>query len=240
LRSRFHWPRVKIAPLVALFVVIDGAFLIGNLPKLPQGGYIPVAIAIFMFVLFTTWTAGRRRLAMALAALSTPIEEFVREVGDAPATTVDSTAIFLTPHPDGVPFILRHHWLRTRMLREEVVLLTIITHRRPYVDPAQRVSVEQIVPRLTRIKANYGFMEIPDVVEALRRCQPHLPDEINLADADYFFARPRIDHRNEPGHGFPGWRRWLLGYMMRNANPLTDSLGIPSDRIIEFGVTLRV
>ena len=240
LRSRFHWPIEKIAPLIALFLIVDGAFLIGNLPKLPQGGYIPIAIAVFMFTLFTTWTAGRRRLAMALAALSTPIEEFVREVGDAPATTVDSTAIFLTPHPDGVPFILRHHWLRTRMLREEVVLLTIVTHRRPYIDPTERVSIEQIVPRLTRIKANYGFMETPDAVDALRRCQPHLPGEINLADADYFFARPRIVHRNEPGHGFPGWRRWLLGYMMRNANPLTDSLGIPSDRIIEFGVTLRV
>ena len=240
LRYRFHWSKIRVAPLVALFLIIDGAFLVGNLPKLPQGGYIPVAIALFIFTLFTTWTAGRRRLAMALAALSTPIAEFVRAVGPAPATTAASTAIFLTPHADGVPFILRHHWLRTRMLREEVVLLTIVTHRRPYVDPSERVNIEQIVPRLTRIKANYGFMETPDVVEALRRCQTQLPAEINLAEADYFFARPRVVHRNEPGHGFPSWRRWLLIFMMRNANPLTDSLGIPSDRIVEFSVTLHV
>ncbi len=87
LRRRFTWPWAGIVPLVALFLIVDGAFLAGNLPKLPQGGYIPVAIALVIFTLFTTWVAGRRRLAMALAALSTPVEEFVREVDDRPAST---------------------------------------------------------------------------------------------------------------------------------------------------------
>ena len=118
---------------------------------------------MLIYTLFTTWVAGRRRLATALAALSTPVAVFVREVGRKPASTIDGTAIFLTPHPEGIPFILRHHWLRSRVLREEVVLLTIVNHRRPYVDPAERVRIEQIVPRLTRITAHYGFMETPDV-----------------------------------------------------------------------------
>ncbi|HEV2644609.1 MAG TPA: KUP/HAK/KT family potassium transporter [Candidatus Elarobacter sp.] len=240
LRRRFKWPMVGIVPLVALFLIVDGAFLAGNLPKLPQGGYIPVAIALIIFTLFTTWVAGRRRLAMALAALSTPVEEFVRDVDQKPASTADGTAIFLTPHPEGIPFILRHHWLHNRVLREEVVLLTIINHRVPYVDPAERVTIEQIVPRLTRVTAHYGFMEEANVNEILSHCRPQIPKEIELEDADYFLARPRIVPRNEPGHGFPKWRRWLLSYMMRNANPLTDSLGIAPDRIIEFGVELKV
>jgi KUP system potassium uptake protein len=240
LRRRFRWPMIRVVPLAALFLIVDGAFLIGNLPKLPQGGYIPVAIALVIFTLFTTWVGGRRRLAMALAELSTPLDEFVREVDHKPASTADGTAIFLTPHPEGIPFVLRHHWLRKGVFREEVVLLTIVNHRRPYVDPAHRVVIEQIVPRLTRITANYGFMEEPNVNDILARCRPRIPPEIELEDADYFLARPRIVPRNEPGRGFPKWRRWLLSFMMRNANPLTDSLGIPPDRIIEFGVVLRV
>jgi KUP system potassium uptake protein len=239
LRERFKWAVPPIVALVALFFVVDVAFLIGNLPKFFEGGYIPVSIAAVMFTLFTTWVAGRRRLAMALAALSTPVEEFVREVGDKPASKADGTAIFLTPHPEGIPFILRHHWLKTRTLTEEVALLTIVTTRRPHVDPANRVRIEQIVPRLTRVTAYYGFMETPDVNEILAHCRPHVPPEIELEDADYFLARPRIIPQTEPG-GFPGWRRWLLSFMMRNATPLTDSLGIQPDRIIEFGVALRV
>jgi K+ transporter len=46
--------------------------------------------------------------------------------------------------------------------------------------------------------------------------------------------------RREGKGAFPAWKRWLLTYMMRNANPYTDSLGIPPDRIVEFSVALRV
>jgi KUP system potassium uptake protein len=240
LRTRFRWALPQIAALVALFLVVDVAFLVGNLPKFLEGGYIPVAIAVIVFTLFTTWVAGRRRLAKALAALSTPVEEFVREVDHKPATTADGTAIFLTPHPEGIPFILRHHWLRSRVLREEVVLLTIVNTRRPYVDPLERVTIEQIVPRLTRVTAHYGFMETPNVNEILSHCRAQIPSEIDLLDADFFLARPRIVPSGDDPRRFPAWRRWLLSYMMRNANPLTDSLGIAPDRIIEFGVELRV
>jgi KUP system potassium uptake protein len=239
LRERFKWTLPMIVPLVVLFLIVDCAFLIGNVPKFFEGGYIPVGIAVVVFTLLTTWVSGRRRLATALAALSTPVEEFVRLVDDKPATKEDSTAIFLTPHPDGIPFILRHHWLRTRMLQEEVVLLTITVTRRPYVDPPNRVKIEQIVPRLTRVTAYYGFMETPDVNDILSHCRPQIPPEIELEDADYFLARPRIVAVSA-SRAFPAWRRWLLGFMMRNATPLTDSLGIPPDRIIEFGIKLPV
>jgi KUP system potassium uptake protein len=239
LRGRFKWSVAQTVALVGLFLIVDLAFLIGNLPKFAEGGYVPVGIALVVFTLFTTWVAGRRRLAIALSKLSTPVAEFVKEISGRPATLADGTAIFLTPHPEGIPFILQHHWLRTRMLREEVVLLTIVNTRRPYVDPANRVRIEQIVPRLTRVTAYYGFMETPNVGEILSRCRPQLPKEIDLDDADFFLARPRIVKRTDR-RKFPKWRRWLLAYMMRNAKPLTDSLGIPPDRIIEFGVALRV
>jgi KUP system potassium uptake protein len=239
LRGRFKWGIVQTVAIVALFLIVDLAFLIGNLPKFPEGGYIPVGIALIVFTLFTTWVAGRRRLAIALSKLSTPVEDFVKEVRNRPATKEDGTAIFLTPHPEGIPFILRHHWLRARMLREEIVLLTIVTTRHPHVDPASRVRIEQIVPRLTRITAFYGFMESPKVNEIISHCRPELPAEINLDEADFFLARPRIVARTDR-YRFPKWRRWLLAYMIRNAKPLTDSLGIPPERIIEFGVALRV
>src|SRR5665213_2048389 len=143
--------------LAVTVTMLADSFVIGNLPKFAEGGYIPVGIAVVVFILFTTWVAGRRRLATALSKLATPVETFIKEVKDRPATTADGTAIFLTPHPEGIPFILRHHWLRSRVLREEVVLLTIVNTRRPYVDPATRVRIEQIVPRLTRVAGStYG------------------------------------------------------------------------------------
>ena len=46
LRRRWKWAVAAIVPLVALFIAIDGAFLIGNLPKLLEGGYVPLGIAL--------------------------------------------------------------------------------------------------------------------------------------------------------------------------------------------------
>jgi KUP system potassium uptake protein len=239
MRRRFRWSPVAIALLVPIFLIVDLAFLAGNLPKLPEGGYFPLAIAVVVFVIFTTWVAGRTQIAVAVAMLSVPVEEFIREVDHEPASFAEGTAIFLTPYPEGIPFILRHHWLKTRSFREEVVLLTIVNERRPYVSAEERVEVTQIVPRLTRVKAHYGFMETPNIHEIVGHCRPHVPPEIELEDADYFLARPRLrTGKHDPS--WPAWRRWLLDYMMRNANPLTDSLGIPVDRIIEFGVALQL
>ena len=239
LHRRFRWRVGLIAPLVAVFVIVDCAFLAGNLPKLAEGGWVPLLVAAVIFTMFTTWVKGRRRLAISLAQLSTPVEEFVREVGDSPATEDHGTAIFLTPHPEGIPFVLRHHWLKNRILDEEIVILTILNQKKPYVDLDRRVTIEQLVPRLWRVTARYGFMETPNVNEILHRCRPAIPPEVELEDADFFLARPRLVPV-EGRHGFPRWRRWLLAYMMRNANPFTDSLGIPPDRIVEFSVPLRV
>lgn len=240
LHRRFRWRMVQIVPLISLFLIVDLSFLLGNLSKLLRGGYVPVSIALVIFLLFTTWTMGRRRLSLAFSALATPIDAFVAEVGSRPASFAEGTAIFLTPHPDGVPFVLRHHWLKTRVFREEVVILTILSKRIPYVDPAHRVKIDEIVPRLTRISAAYGFMEVPNVIELLKTCQPKIPPQIDLAEADYFFARPRLTHKHGDRTSLQPWRRGLLAFMMRNANPLTDSLGIPPDRIIEFGVEIPV
>ncbi len=239
LRARFRWKVVPTVALVAVFLVVDLAFLVGNLPKFTEGGYIPVAIAIVVYTLFTTWVAGRRRLAKALVALSTPVADFVRQIEATPGPAT-GTAVFLTPHPEGIPFLLRHHWLRSRMLREHVLLLTIANTRRPYVDPADRVKIETVAARVTRVTAYYGFMERPDVGDILRACRPGIPQDVDLEDADYLLARPRIVRSDVRARRFWTWRRWLLLLMMRNANPLTDSLGIAPDRIIEFGVAVPV
>jgi hypothetical protein len=38
----------------------------------------------------------------------------------------------------------------------------------------------------------------------------------------------------------PGCRRTLLGGMLRNTRALTDYLNLPVDRVVEFGVAVRV
>jgi KUP system potassium uptake protein len=239
LPQRFGWADDATSAFVAAFVAIDGGFLVGNMVKLADGAWLPATVALTIFAVYTTWVAGRRRLATAMDALSTPVDAFVAELAKVPPSRTEGTAVFLTPLPDGVPFLMRHHWLKTRALREQIVLMTIVNERRPYVDYDRRVEVEQVAPRLVRIVAHYGFMETPSVAEIAERARRRLPPGVDLEEADYFLARPRLE-RVRGREALPAWRRWLLGVMTRNAAPLTDSLGIPPDRIVEFSIPLRV
>ncbi|MBV9646421.1 MAG: KUP/HAK/KT family potassium transporter [Candidatus Eremiobacteraeota bacterium] len=237
-RKKWRWPWWRLAPLLAFFLMFDLSFLTGNLPKLVAGGWIPALIALVIFTLFTTWVDGRRRFAAALDALSTSMDEFCREVGNRQPDRAAGTAIVLTPSREGVPFALRHEWLRHEILHEQIVLLTIVQERRPFVPPSERVRLENLTDNLVRVTAHYGFTQQPDVNEIFAVAKNVAPGV--FGEPIYFFlARPRLVIDRSP-EAMRGWRRTLYTIMLRNATPLTDSLGIPPTRIIEFGVAIPV
>ncbi len=59
LRSRRFNPFI-VYGLTALFTVIEGAFLIANLEKFPEGGYVSVAVGFVLFSIMWLWFNGRQ------------------------------------------------------------------------------------------------------------------------------------------------------------------------------------
>jgi KUP system potassium uptake protein len=230
--KNWKWRVWQWLPLVALFFALESAFLIGNASKFVSGGWVPFLMALALFTLFTTWNRGRRRMMIALGKLTMPVNEFLREM-KAP-TVISGTAFFLSPEPQGIPFMLHHQWLRNHIASDTVVLLTIMHASRPFVHPQDRLEIEEMAPRLLRVKAWYGFMQQPkikDILYYLRRACP----EIDLSRPTYYLAAPKIRESHAKGR-LPGWQRTLFRVMARNAPPLTDSLGLPPNSTIEFGV----
>jgi KUP system potassium uptake protein len=235
---RWKWRLWQAIALVSIFLLFDVSFLVSNALKIFKGAWVPLAIAALLMILFTTWVDGRRRLALALADLSVPVDEFLRDVAQIDCSgRLEETAIFFTPQTVGIPFVLRHQWLRSHVLHEEIVLMTISNERRPYVPYADRILIERLGPRLLRVVARYGFLEEPKIAEIMSCCE--YTHGKKFVDPTFFLVIPKL--RRIQGKGsLPGWRRVLLGFMMRNARPLTDYLNLPIDRVVEFGVEVRV
>jgi KUP system potassium uptake protein len=235
---RWKWRMWQALALVSLFWTWDIGFLISNSLKIVSGAWVPLVISAVLMLLFTTWVDGRRRLALALADLSVPVNEFLRDVGNIDCSgRLEETAIFFTPQTIGIPFVLRHQWLRSHVLHEEIVLMTIVNERRPYVPYSERILIENLGPRLVRVVARYGFLEEPKISEIMNCCE-HTHGK-TFVDPTFFLVDPKL--RSIHGsNSFPGWRRGLLGFMMRNARPLTDYLNLPVDRVVQFGVEIRV
>jgi KUP system potassium uptake protein len=101
-----------------------------------------------------------------------------------------------------------------------------------------RLEIERIAERLYRVKAVYGFMQEPnidDVLNGLREAAPNL----DLSRPTYYLASPKIVRDDTPA-ALPAYQRNLYYWMTRIARPLTDSLGLPADSIVEFGVEARI
>lgn len=236
LRVKWHWRAYQWIPLIGLFLLWDIPFLTGNLVKVFSGGWVPLVLALGLFTLFLTWNRGRRRLMKALFAHTMPVKQFLAEAQDP--VQVGGTAVFLTPDPQGIPFALRHQWLRSHILFDTVVLLTIVNTSRPFVSANARVEAEKLAPRLIRVKASYGFMQEAKMADILSHLRKRCVD-VDFEHPTYYLASPKIEAGAGPA-ALPAWQRSLFRLMSRLARPLTDSLELPADSVVEFGVPAPV
>lgn len=236
LRKKWKWPAWEWVPLIALFLMWEIPFVIGNASKFISGGWVPFAMAVTLFTLFVTWNRGRRRLMEGIRQHTMPVDQFLRECREP--TVISGTAFFLSPDPHGIPFVMQHQWMRSHIVFDTIVLLTIMHASQPFVHPENRVEIEDITPRLLRVKAWYGFMQEPGIHDILHHLRKRRP-AIDFSQPTYYLASPKIRNARGP-QALPGWQRNLFRWMNRNARPLTDSLGLPPNSTIEFGVEVRI
>jgi len=237
-RRNWKWPIGLTVPVIGLFLLWDVPFLAGNLLKIFSGAWLPLVIASGLFVLFITWNRGRRRMMERLAAHTMPVRQFLAE-SRPHVEDVGGTAMFLSPSPEGIPFVMKHQWLRTHIAFDTIVLLTIVNVPRPKVPGTERIEIEELGPRLIRVRAFYGFMQNATIADILRQLSKRRP-QIDVANVTYYLASPKIYSAEKTDHPMARWQLAIYQALVRNARPLTDSLRLPPNRVVEFGVEVRL
>ena len=236
-RQRWGWPMAMVVAFSAVFITIDLSYVGGNLFKILEGGWLPLAIAALIFTLMTTWKTGRRLVAERLTARAFPLEEFASAVAAAPPTRVTGTAVFMTAQPTGTPAALAHNLRYNKILHEHVVVLTVTTAPVPHMPPDERVTVQPLGNGIYNAKVQYGFMEDPDVPEALARVR-ELGVPIDPDDVTYFLGRETIVVSSRQGMAI--WREKLFVLMARNAVRATAFFKLPPERVVELGVQVEM
>jgi len=261
-RSRWNWSLAKVGTLTAAFLFVDISLLCANAIKFEHGGWVPVAIAIAVFTLMSTWKKGRLMLNDILHAGSLPLTLFLDDVERRKPPRVTGTAVFMTSSAEGVPVVLLHHLKHNKVLHEQVVLMSILTEEVPEVDPDTRVGVERLEQGFYRVTARYGFMETPDVPEVLTIAKAQ-GLRARAMDTTFYLGRERIiiadrQRRGKEASPRPGvrrapapsdgaprplrlarWRKRLFVVMSRNARSATEFFGIPPNRVVELGAQVE-
>ncbi|MBK7251184.1 MAG: KUP/HAK/KT family potassium transporter [Gammaproteobacteria bacterium] len=233
--TQWGWPKTAVIGLFGLFLVTDLVFTVGNLTKIQHGGWVPLALALGLYSIFSTWRTGRARLRATLTARAQPLSslgQILRGVQRVPGT-----GIFLVSHPDFVPSALIRNIEHNHVAHERIVILHMIFVRRPRQDSAARVRIEQLLPDVHRVTACYGFMEAPDVGEVLRACRRH-GLALHLEDCSFFLGWHLVRALERPGWG--GLQRRLFAWMQRRSTQAAEFFRMPSRRVVVLGTEIEL
>jgi KUP system potassium uptake protein len=235
-RFRWRWRWWSAGGVTAAFLVIDLTLLGANVGKIMAGGWVPLVVAAGVVLVMTTWHRGSDLVMATLGRLSVPLDAFLAEIEEQKPPRVPGTAVFLTPTLHGTPLGLLHHFRHTRVLHEQVILVSIVTEAVPEVEQERRLSTQALSQGFWRVRAHYGFMERPDVQWVVARCCDHgmIPA---AGDTTFFLGRARL----LPVGPAPmaRWRKRLFAFMSWNASSATDFFRVPPERVIELGARIE-
>jgi len=232
----WSWSWTRVALIFGVFLLLDIAFFGANLTKIDDGGWFPLVAGALVYVVLSTWHAGRARMLAALERDAMDPENFCAELPkDLPR--VPGTAIYMTSNPRIVPRSLLHNLGHNHVLHERIVLLHVETARVPRIDPASRVTLKQVTEGVYMVRARFGFFEHPDVPGVLTRVRA-LGLKVFAEDSSFFLGSDIVTpSRRSP---FLAWRTRLFAWMMRTSVNATDFFRLPPHRVVLMGSQLPI
>jgi len=233
--TQWHWPKWRVVLLFGLMFAVDVVFVAGNMTKVPTGGWIPLTLSAVLFLVFLTWRNGRLELRAALAKMAVPRSELAKMI--AGAYRVPGTGVFLASDSGLVPSALIRNIEHNGVVHQRVIILQIEIAHTPRLDPVRRVSIEEILPGVYSITARFGFMETPDVSEALKSCRTR-GLRVFTEDSSFFVGRHVV--RARPLPGLRGIQRRLFAMMQQHSTQAAEFFRMPFRGVVVLNTAVEI
>jgi KUP system potassium uptake protein len=233
--TQWSWPRWRVGAIFGLLLVTDLAYVAGNMTKVPTGGWIPLTLGAMLCVIFTTWRGGRLELRAALAKLAVPRAELPKLV--AGVHRVPGTGVFLASNQQLVPSALIRNIEHNGVVHQRVIILNVEISDTPRQDPVRRLQIEEVLPGVFYVTARFGFMETPDVAEALKACRAR-GLRVFTEDSSFFVGRHVV--RARPLTGLRGLQRRLFARMQRYSTQAAEFFRMPFRDVVILNTAVEI
>ncbi|HEY1997562.1 potassium transporter Kup [Paraburkholderia sp.] len=236
-RRVWHWPRSAVAAVSVPLLIIDGMLVAANVPKIPQGGWFPVAIGIAMFVLMTTWHRGRET-DMKRAAAAAPLREFIeRSLNDPqPPARVPGTAVYPGNLSGMTPAALHSNVRHNRVLHQTSIFFANLSESAPRVDEQTRIETRALGHGCYEVVARHGFVERPNLPQLLASLEGRLGDwRYDPRHTTFFLPREEVV-KGHPGDAMQDWRKSLFATLSFHSASSAEYYGLDGEDVVELGV----
>jgi KUP system potassium uptake protein len=237
IRHGWGYPLWLCLAATGFFFLVDVAFFASNSLKIMQGGWFPLTMALGLYVVLSTWKGGRALLSAKIQEDALELRSFLDTVFLDPPHQVSGTAVFLTGEPGTLPNALLHNLKHNKVLHEHNIFVTVRTQEVPRVDAAKRLETEDLGHGCWQVIIKFGFMDQPDLPQALQALQ-QLGCPLEPLATSYFLSRDTVIPTI--GGGMAPWRERLFAQMHHNASGAADFLYLPNNSVVELGSKIEI
>ncbi len=252
-----RWPVAAIFGLIGLYIVIEGSFLIANLRKFPEGGWLSVLLGTLILGVMLTWILGRklRDELSDCVPLADWLPLFKALSNDDTVPKYATHLVYLTKSesPREIENAIIHSIFKKRPKRADIYYLVHVeTTDEPYT---RSYRVNHLVPEeVVRIDFKLGFrvdqainymfrQVVSDLVKNKEVSITSRYESLSQADivGDFQFV---ILHKTLPNQQFlTSWRRSVLGFydaLRRIGSSDQESFGLDNSSVTVENVPIQL
>jgi KUP system potassium uptake protein len=218
--TAWRWPRWQLGLMAVIIGGLELTYLGANLTKITSGGWLPLAIAVAVVMVMTTWQQGRRVITRRRLELEGSLPDFIGRLHATGISRVPGTAVFPHPTKKTAPLALRDNVEFNQVLHARVVMVSVMVEKVPHVPPGDRITVDDLGNAddgIVHLLVRFGFHDEQDIPAALRQARRECPPlDYDPDTASYFLShltiapaavRRPVPQRRQPGGGVPHPRR---------------------------------
>jgi KUP system potassium uptake protein len=238
MRDLWKWPLAVAAAVAGIFIVVDTSFFTANLLKIAEGGWLPLTFAAILFVIMITWRRGIEAIRQTLVQAPQTAEKFLSDLRSGAIPRMDGTTVFLTRSTQKVSRLIMDHAHFVGVLPRNAIALSVVFETTPRIAGPTCTVVENVGEGLWHLMARFGFLEIPDLRQALLKTRG-LPANIDFDNAMFVGTRDLVVSRREDA-SLRGWRMALFAFLYRNSVKIVDRFNLEPSNAIEIARQIEI
>lgn len=191
----WNWSARRAVAIFGFFAAIDLLFVLSNTANFLRGGYVPLSIALGLFVVIASWRWGRKAVVGAYSGIKTMTMEELVNLKKTHSEILEKNAILMVPKPvrdlkANAPALFQLFWDRYRAFPRNLLFLEVVHRKLPYIhDERYQIKVfdkDPVHGSVMGVTVYFGFMEDPNVEVILENLAKHHLIDLSIDRKDWF------------------------------------------------------